>query len=300
MLLVSMTVFALVNLSPGSPEQLLLGANNPTEAALQAIREKHHFDRPIPVQYWYWLRNAVQGDLGTSLQANESVIATIAPRLPVTLALSALALLLTTVVSVPLGMLAAARRGKVLDRVVTTATTLGASAPTFVVGVLLLYFFGVWLRWFPVFGSGEGWLDRLWHLVLPAVTLAISLITFVTRQTRASALHVYGKDYMTSARARGLSSRVIWGRYAVRNSALPVVTSTGVVFAYTLTGAVLVEETFSLPGIGSLIVQSVSAQDIPVVQGVALLAAFAVVVINLVVDLAYVGLDPRVRRSVLR
>jgi peptide/nickel transport system permease protein len=299
MLVVSMAVYALLLLSPGSPEQVLLGGSNPTPEALAAVREKYHLDDPIYAQYWRWLNDAIRGDLGTSVQGNEEVTHAIWRRLPTSLTLAGMALLFTFAVAVPLGILAAARRGKAADRSVAVVSTIGVSSPTFVVSIVMLYVFGVWLDLFPIYGAGSGFIDRVWHLVLPSAALSFSLITFVTRQTRAAALHVFDRDYMTSARARGIAPRTMWGRYVLRNSSLPVVTSAGIVLAFTLTGTVIVEKTFSIAGLGSLIVDAVNSKDIPVVQGLALFAAGVVVLTNLAVDLAYLALDPRVRRSVV-
>lgn len=299
MVLVSMLVFALLFVSPGSPEQVLLGASNPTPATIAAVRAKYHLGDPAVLQYWHWISGLLHGDFGTSIQSSQPVTELISAGASITLPLTLLALTMTLVVGVPLGIVAGVKNGGPLDRISTAVSTIAVSAPVFAVAIIFLYVFSIDLHWFPVFGAGEGVLGRLWHLTLPAITLAISMMALIVRQTRAAALHVDNQDYTISARARGLPERVIWVRYAFRNSALPVVTSAGILLAYALTGAVLVEEVFSLPGLGSLVVNAVNTKDIPVVQAIALLAAAAVVIVNLVVDLFYVLLDPRVRKATL-
>ncbi|SEM42517.1 ABC transporter permease [Nonomuraea pusilla] len=297
LLAVSLAVFGLLALSPGSTERALLGPRPATAEALDAIRHRYHLDQPFLVQYGHWLGGVLRGDMGVSVQTGEPVAARIAERLSITLELGLYATLLIVLLGVPLGLLAAARRDGAADHAVSAGAVLAVSAPSFAVGVLLLYVFGVRLGWFPVFGAGEeGW-DRVRHLTLPAVALALSQIALVTRQTRAAAIDVVSRDHLTFARARGLPGRVIWRRYALRNTAVPVTTSVGLVLAYAMTGAVLVEVTFSLPGVGALVMESVSNKDVPVVQGVALSAAAAVIAVNLLVDLAYLALDPRLRQA---
>ncbi|TYB42219.1 ABC transporter permease [Actinomadura chibensis] len=294
---ISLAVYGLLALAPGSTERALLGTRPASPELLAAIRERHHLDQPFPLRYAHWLGGLLRGDLGDSVQTGEPVTARIGERLPVTLELALYATLLIVLLGVPLGLLAAARRERAADRAVTAGAVVAVSAPSFALGTLLLYVFGVKLGWFPVFGAGTGFAGRVRHLTLPAIALALSQIALVTRQTRAAGLDVVARDYLTFARARGLPARHVWGRYALRNTAVPVATSVGLVLAYSMSGAVLVEVTFSLPGLGALIMESVAAKDVPVVQGVALVAGAATIGINLLVDLAYLALDPRLRRA---
>ncbi|MEV0680607.1 ABC transporter permease [Actinosynnema sp. NPDC050436] len=297
LLVTSFVVFSLLAASPGSPEQTLLGSRPPTPELIAAIRARYHLDDPFLSRFWQWLGDVVQMDFGRSVRSGQPVTDMLSERLDVTLALGVYAFLLVLVIAVPAGLSAGIRRGSVLDRGVTLTALVGVSAPPFAVGLLLLTVFGVGLGWFPVFGAGEGFAGRVEHLTLPAVTMAVAGVAIVARQTRAAALDVATKDFVTFAEARGLPRSVVLGRYALRNSALPVITSAGLVLAMSLTGAVLVESTFALPGLGSLLVESVSTKDIPVVQGLALLTAALMIGVNLVVDLCYLGLDPRVRHS---
>ncbi|MBK1787282.1 ABC transporter permease [Prauserella cavernicola] len=298
MIVVSFLVFAILFATPGSPEQLLLGAGPTTPEALAAVRAKYHLDEPLFTQYLYWLGDAVRLDFGESIQTSQPVVSVLGERLPITLFLAGYATVIALLVGIPSGLLAGLRNGTAGDRLVTFVTTLGISAPSFAIGILLLYVFGITLGWFPIFGAGEGFADRLLHLTLPAVALSATVLAIIARQTRAAALTVESQDYMTFARARGLPRRLLFGRYALRNSSLPVVTSSGLVLASFLTGAVLVEQVFAIPGLGSLTVAAVTNKDVPVVQAVALLAALVVLVLNLLADLAYTVLDPRVRKVV--
>jgi peptide/nickel transport system permease protein len=298
LVVISFLVFALLAISPGSVETTLLGVRPATPETLEAIRSEHHLDEPFLVQYWYWASDAATFDLGRSITSGDTVTHLVQERLPVSLALASYTLLLVLVVGVPLGLLAGIRHGTLLDRTVTTLTVVGMSAPAFAVGLLLLYLFGVELGWFPVFGAGDGFLDRVHHLTLPATALALALGALVVRQARAAALDVMSEDYITFARARGLGRSRLVVSYVLRNVSLPIITSAGFILILALSGAVLVETVFSLPGIGSLIVESVTTKDVPVVQGVALMLAFYVIVINLLIDVSVMVIDPRTRYSV--
>jgi peptide/nickel transport system permease protein len=297
LVVVSFLVFTLLTISPGSAETTLLGARPATPETVEAIRSEYHLDDPFVEQYWYWASGAAQLDLGRSITSGDTVTHLVGERLPVSLALAGYTLLLVLVIGVPLGLLAGIRHGTVIDRTVTTLTVVGMSAPAFAVGLLLLYVFGVELGWFPVFGAGEGFVDRVHHLTLPAIALALALGALVVRQTRAAALDVMTEDYVTFARARGLDRRRIVTAYALRNVSLPIVTSGGFILIVALSGAVLVETVFSLPGIGSLVVESVTTKDVPVVQGVSLMLAFYVIVVNVLIDLSVMVIDPRTRYS---
>ncbi|WP_433264585.1 ABC transporter permease [Actinosynnema sp. CS-041913] len=297
LLVTSFLVFSLLAASPGSPEQTLLGTRQPTPELIAAIRARHHLDEPFLSRYWHWLSGVLELDFGRSVRSGRAVGDLLAERLDVTIWLGLYAFVLVLLVAVPAGLFAGIRRDTAWDRGVTVTALLGVSAPPFAVGLMLLSVFGVGLGWFPVFGAGSGFADRISHLTLPAVALAIAGVAIVARQTRAATLDVTAQDFITFAEARGLPRPVVLGRYALRNSALPVITSAGLVLAYSLTGAVLVEATFALPGVGSLLVESVSTKDIPVVQGLALLTAALVIGVNLLVDLCYLGLDPRVRHA---
>ncbi|MFE1962515.1 ABC transporter permease [Streptomyces sp. NPDC059479] len=298
LLVVSLLVFSLLAMSPGSLVNTLLGDQPQSPEAIAAIEARYHLNDPFVAQYWYWLKAALSGDFGTSIQSGEHVTTVITTQLPVTVQLALFVLVLVVVFGITTGMAAGLRQGTIFDRVVSGATVLGMSVPGFAVGILMIYVFGVRLSWFPVYGAGDGgFASRLTHLTLPAVTLATGLIALIMRQTRAAVLNVMEQDYVTFARARGLSWSRIMVRYALRNTALPVITASGLLLIAAISGAALVESVFSLPGVGSLMVQSVNAKDVPVVQGLAFFLALIVVVVNLLVDIVALVIDPRTRTA---
>jgi peptide/nickel transport system permease protein len=292
---VSFLVFSLLYIAPGSPEQLLLGNSKTIDpVTLRAVRHEYHLDGPFLLRYVHWAESALRLDFGKSIRTGETVRAGIAQRLSLTAQVAGIGFVLTILVGLPLGVLAAVRRTKLVDRGVVFFSIVGLSAPAFATGILLLYLFAVRAGWFPAYGQGTGFLDRLHHLVLPGVALALTATGLVVKITRASFVDELDKDYVTFARARGIAPhRVLFG-FVLRNAATPIVTAAGLILAYMLAGSVLVEVTFALPGIGALLVDSVNAKDIPMVQGLAMLIAAMVVLINLAVDFVYPLIDPRI------
>jgi peptide/nickel transport system permease protein len=299
LLLISLVVFSLLDLAPGSPVDLLLGPREATPALVASIQHQYHLDQPFLTQYWDWLQGAVQLNFGQSIVTTQPVMSAIEPRLWLSVQLAAYAFILAAALGVILGVAAARRRRSGLDRSIVGLSVVGVSAPAFATGILLLYLFAVRLGWFPVFGQGSGFTDRIWHLTLPAIALGLTAMGLILRMTRAGAISALEQDYVAFARSRGIRPRRILTAYVLRNSLVPIVTGAGLVLAYLLAGAVLVEVTFALPGIGSLLVDSINAKDIPVVQALAMLIAVTVVVINLVVDLTYLAIDPRMRHEIL-
>ncbi|MGV9379428.1 ABC transporter permease [Nonomuraea sp. NPDC003707] len=297
LLVLSFLVFGLLAASPGSPVQTLLGSRPPTPEVLAALQAKYHLDEPFLLQYWSWLGDALRLDFrqSISIQTDQDVLLLMGDRAAITLQLAFYAVVLVVGFGIPLGMAAGMRRGRPTDRAVSFLATLAISAPPVVLSIALLYVFGVALGWFPVYGIGEGFSERVAHLTLPALALAGFLSAVVIRQTRAATLTVMQQDYITFARIRGLSPARVLIRYALRNSALPVVTSTGMLVIAAVSAGVFVEQVFSLPGIGTLLLQAVVNKDIPVVQGLAVLLGALVVLVNLVVDLLGLALDPRTR-----
>jgi peptide/nickel transport system permease protein len=213
----------------------------------------------------------------------------------VTLYLGIFGFVIAMLLGVSLGILAAVRKRTVVDRSVVGLGVIGVSAPAFATGILLLYVFAVVLGWFPSFGQGEGFADKLWHFALPAFALALTAMALVLKLTRAAMITALDQDYVAFARARGLPARRVLGAYALRNALVPVVTAAGLILGYMLTGAVLVEVTFALPGVGSLLVESVTFKDVPMVQGVAMVVAFVIILVNLLTDVLYLFIDPRIR-----
>lgn len=296
LLALSIVIFSLMYLAPGDIVKNLLGNRPVTPEAIAAVREQYHLDDPLPVQYLRWLGGFLTGDLGTSIRLQTSVADAIGSRLGLTLLLCGLAFACALVVAVPLGVRSAVAPGGVVDRIANVFAIVGLSAPTFAVGLLLLYAFAYYLPVFPVYGAGDGGVDTLRHLVLPAVTLALGLGAIVLKLTRTAMLRELASDYVTSARARGLSEPTV-RRVALRNAAIPIVTGASLVLTFLVGGTVLAETTYALPGIGLLLQDSVLFKDIAVVQSLTLMVAIVIAVIALLADLAYLALDPRLRTA---
>ncbi len=286
---VVLLVFLMVRLAPGDPAVLLAGEYAPPEV-VEAIRERYGLDRPLPEQFLIYLGNLLRGDLGESARSRRPVAVELATYFPNTLELATAAILVALLTGVPLGILAALRPGSGLDLGVMTLALLGVSMPVFWFGLLAILIFSVQLGWFPVAGKGS-----LAHLVLPAVTLGVNATALLARMTRGALLEVLGQDYIRTARAKGLPERAVVYKHALRNALIPVVTVAGLEFGTLLAGAVVTETIFAWPGLGQLLVGSILARDYPVVQGAVLLVAALFVLINLLVDLVYAWIDPRVR-----
>lgn len=286
---VATLVFSLVHLVPGDPAQVMLGdAAAPEDVA--RLRHTLGLDRPLYAQYLSFVGGALRGDLGTSLRTSQPVVAAIAERMPATVELALSSMLVALVVSIPLGIVAAVRAGTVVDHAATTTSLLGISIPNFWLGPLLAIGFSIELGWFPVSGRGT-----LGHLVLPSITLGAPLAAVLARITRASLIEELRELYVLAARARGVSVARAIVVHAFRNSLIPVVTVLGLQFGSVLTGAVITETIFAWPGVGRLLVQSINFRDYPLVQGCILLIAVSYVSMNLLVDVAYGLLDPRIR-----
>jgi peptide/nickel transport system permease protein len=300
LLIISFGVFSLTYIAPGSAEQALLGGRVSSPATLAAIRKEYHLDRPFLTQYVTWVSHAARLDFGRSLRTGQTVRAAIAQSFGATLFLGLYGFVIATALGVPLGVIAAVRRRRFLDRAIVGVTVVGVSAPAFASGILVLYVFAVALGWFPVFGLGSGFFGKLYHLALPAVTLSLTAMALVVKLTRTAMIDALDQDYVAFARARGVAYQRVLTVYALRNALVPVVTASGLILGYMLTGAVLVEVTFALPGIGSLLVDSANFKDIPTVQGIAVVIAIVIVLVNLVTDILYAVVDPRIRLGASR
>lgn len=292
---ISFITFTLVWLAPGDPAQAVYTSQGitPTPEMVDQMRVRLGLDKPFLVQYVTWLGNCLHGDFGTSYSLNKPVADLMLVRLWPTIKLSLASLLLMLVVAVPLGMLAAVRRGGIADRLVRGFSFLGISMPNFWFGLLLIWAVALKLGWLPVVSTGQG-LDRL---ILPAATLAFAMIGKYTRQVRTAVLEELGQDYVVGARARGLSERAILTRHVLPNAQLPLITLLGLSLGSLLGGTAVVEVVFSYPGLGNMAVTAVTSYDYPLLQTYVLWIALIYMVINLVVDVSYARLDPRVRRG---
>lgn len=297
LLLASVVVFAMLEIVPGDPARVMLGMNA-TEDAVQALREQMGLNLPLLTRYFSWLTGMLGGDFGRSYTYSVSVADLIAERAVVSLPLALLALLLSTAIAIPVGLYAAARRGRASDTVVMGASQLGVAIPNFWFALLLVYIFAIGLRLVPA-GGFPGWSAGAWpalkSLILPAIALALPQAAILARVTRSALLEVLGEDYIRTARAKGLPSRRVLWRHALRNAMIPVLTILGLQFSFLLAGTIIIENVFYLPGLGRLVFQAITQRDLIVVESVVMLLVATVIVVNLLVDLSYAVIDPRLR-----
>lgn len=303
LIIVSMLVFFAMRLLPGDPIRMLLSQNQQSEITPEQIdlmRHQFGLDKPMIVQYINWLGSVFHGDFGRSILNHTPVAYEILRRLPITLNLGIPAFILGFALGVPAGIICAVRRGKFLDTLVTTLSNIGITIPVFWLGFLLIYIFGLQLHWLPVQGYTSPFEDfwlNVKQLILPVICLALFPIASTSRQTRSSMLDVIKKDYIRTAWSKGLRERFIILRHALKNGLIPVVTLAGMGLSMIIGGSVIVETVFNVPGMGRLAVQSVFSQDYPYVQGIVLFIALVVLLANLITDIAYSWLDPRIRYS---
>ncbi|MDK3019878.1 ABC transporter permease [Pseudodonghicola flavimaris] len=297
MLVVAVFVFLLLRLTPGDPAAILAG-DMATPEQLDRIRESLGLNDPLLVQFVRWIGALLQGDFGTSLISNKPVIDLVADRMWPTIWIAIITLSLSVAIAVPMGVLAAWKQGSWVDHLVMTFSVLGFSIPVFVIGYLLIKLFAIDLKWLPVQGykaPSDDFAGFAARAVLPALTLASIYIALIARMTRASLLDVLNEDYVRTARAKGLTERRVLFRHALRNAAVPVMTVIGTGFALLISGVVVTESVYNIPGLGRLTVDSIFARDYPVIQALILLTSGVYVMVNLLIDLSYSLLDPRIR-----
>jgi peptide/nickel transport system permease protein len=294
-LFIMVVVFLLVRLLPGDPASAVLG-ERATDEAVERINAQLGLDRPIPVQFAIFLQRFLEGDLGNSIHLKIPVARLVRERLPVTLLLTAYAAVLAVLLALPLAFLAALKRGRSTDTMIRGAFQVGLSMPVFYVGLVLLTIFAANLRWFPVGGFGDTLVERLYHLFLPALTLAFSISAVLMRNLRASIIEVLGAEYVDFARAKGLRPRIVMVRHVLRNALISTVTLFGLSMGTLIGGAVITETVFAIPGAGRLMIESIYGRDYPVVQGLTLALAILVSVAFLITDLVQAALDPRIGR----
>ncbi len=297
LLVVSLLVFSMVLLIPGDPAYLLAGEDASPET-VERIREELGLNEPVLVRYGHWLWALLQGDLGTSLFSDQSVADVLLQRLPVTLSLALMAIAIALAISVPAGILAGIRPGSVIDRVVTVGASAGLAIPNFWLGLMLALVLAIRQPWFPATGyvPMAAGLGQWWsHILLPAFTLGFAAAAILTRQLRGAMVDVMDQDFVRTARAKGLPHRKVVVKHAFKNAAIPMVTILGVQANSLLGGTIIVEQVFGMPGIGQLAVASVFTRDLPMIQGVVIMAVFVAVLINLLVDISYGYFNPKVR-----
>ena len=297
LLLISLIVFTGVRMIPGDPARVLAGTDADA-AGLEEIRQKYGLDAPLPVQYVRWLRLAAIGDLGESIRTRTSVAWMVASKLPITLELACLSLLVALAIAIPAGVMAAVHRNSIWDVLASGVSLCGVSVPNFWLGIMLILLVSVRFGWLPASGFvpiAESLPGNLARMIMPALVLGTGLAAVLMRQTRNAMIEVLSADYVRTARAKGLAQKAVVVRHALRNGLIPVVTILGLQMGALMGGAVVTEQIFVLPGFGRLIVEAVFTRDYPVVQGVVLITASSYVLINLLVDLSYTVLNPRIR-----
>lgn len=287
---VSIIVFGIIEMTPGDPVTLMLGERAPEEQREQ-LRERLGLNQPAPVRYLRWVGGVVRLDLGRSIRSNRPVVAEIRARMGPTFELALIATAVAVIIGIPIGVISATRPNSVADHFFTLASFLGLAMPVFWQALVMILLFSFTLKWFPASGRGDGWQ----YYVLPAATLGTSAIASITRMTRSTLIEAMSQDYVRTARAKGVQRNSVIYRHALRNALIPVVTVIGLQFGGLLAGAVITETIFAWPGIGRLAVDSIRSKDFPVVQGVILVFALAYAVVNLLVDVLYAYLDPRLR-----
>jgi len=290
---ISILVFLMLRLIPGDPARIMLGTHA-TEERITELHQQMGLDRPIWEQYLLFMGGALQGNLGTSIFARRPVLQVLSERMPVTLLLVAYAILIALVITLPFAMFAALKRDTPVDFTIRGGMILALAIPSFWLGLMLILLFSVQNRWFPISGLGTSPVDWLWHLFLPAVTLALPVAAMLIRNLRSSVIDVLGAPYIEFARAKGLKDRAVLWKHVLRNALISVVTILGINIGWLVGGSVVVETIFTIPGMGSLAVTAVYARDYPMVQGITLLFGLSVILINLITDYVYAVLDPRV------
>jgi peptide/nickel transport system permease protein len=293
---VAIIVFLALRLGPGDPAAILAG-DSATPEMIAALRAHLGLDRSIPEQFLHWALQIARGDLGRSITSNQPVLTLVVSRLEPTLTLAAATILFSIIIAIPLGVLAAWRRGTWLDTLASSGAVIGFASPAFVTGYLLVFLFSLKLQWLPVQGFtplSDGFWPFLRHLILPTLTLSTVYIALIMRVTRASLLEILGEDFVRTARAKGLPERIVLFRHALGNSAVPILSIVGIGIAILLGGVVVTESVFNLPGLGRLTVEAVIARDYPVVQGIVILFSGVYVLINLAIDIGYAIFDPRI------
>jgi peptide/nickel transport system permease protein len=299
LILISMFVFSLQKLLPGDPALIMAGEQR-DPAAIAYYRQKYHLTAPIPYQYAYWVSDLAHGDFGMSLRTNEPVLTLIEEKLPVTIQLAIMSMILALLIGIPTGILSAVKKGTITDYVANIVALSGLSVPNFWLGIMMILLFSVRLGWFPASGYISPWVDPLGSLrnmAMPSLALGAMISSAFMRHTRSAMLTVLKSDYVRTARAKGLREYVVVLKHAFRNALIPVVTVAALIFGELLAGAVLTEEVFTIPGFGKLIVDAVFNRDYAVVQGVVMCTGVAFILMNLLADVAYVLLNPRLKET---
>jgi peptide/nickel transport system permease protein len=303
LVIVSLLIFMAMRLLPGDPIRMIVTQNarqSFSEEQIQQLRHEAGLDRPMAVQYINWIGGLFRGDMGKSILAHTPVSTDIFKRLPITLHIGLTAFVVGLILGIPAGVICAMRRGKFIDTLVTALSNFGITIPTFWLGVMMIYLFGLYFRWLPVMGYTSPFTDlglNIKMMIMPVICEALFPLAANARQTRSSMLEVMKQDYIRTAWSKGLRERIIIIRHALKNGLIPIITLSGMGLSMIIGGSVIIEQVFNIPGIGRLLITSILNQDYPYVQGITLITAAAVLLVNLLVDLTYGWFDPRIRYS---
>jgi peptide/nickel transport system permease protein len=298
--LITVITFLIIHLLPGDPIRLLLSQND-TQNSTELIEKMHHefgLDKPLPEQYMNWLSGVFRGDFGISILQHTPVMRDISRRVPITLHIGLLALVISVIIGIPAGIICAVRRGKWIDSIITVLTNLGVTIPSFWLGILLMYLLALKLMWLPPFGytspATDFWLSTK-QVIMPVICLAVFPLAVTARQTRSTMLEVMRQDYIRTAWSKGLQEKLVVTRHALKNALIPVITLISISLSHVIGGSVLIETVFNIPGMGRLLITSVLNKDYPYVQGIILIFAVTILLLNIIVDISYGWLDPRIR-----
>ena len=291
----SILIFVMVRVTPSDPIASMTKGKRISEDTKQALRQQYHLDKSMPEQYVIWITGALRGDLGDSFDKKQSVNSLIADRLPTTLQVVLMSSVLALVLSIPIGIICAVKMNTALDRLLSTLTLIFVASPVFLTGIVLVLVFALRLRWFPTFGSGKGFVENLYYLFLPSLALSLSMVALIARITRSNMIEQLNSGYAVTAVAKGIPFRKVVMKHCFKNTVIPLITVASIQIGTMIVGAVLVENVFALGGIGDVLISSIKSSDYPVVQGITLLLVALFALINLLVDIVYAFIDPRIR-----
>ena len=291
----SILIFCLVRLSPSDPIASMTEGRRISAETREALEKQYYLDRSYPEQYFIWITHALQGDLGDSFQYRQSVTSLIADRLPTTLQLVIMSAILSIIIAVPIGVISAVKMNTVLDRTLSVLTLIFVASPVFLTGIVLMIIFALNLKLFPTFGTGYDFVSNLYYLFLPALALSLNMVALIARITRSNMIEQLNSNYATTAIAKGIPYRKVVMGHCFKNALIPVITVASIQIGTMVVGAVLVENVFALGGLGDVLISGVKASDYPVVQGITLMLVTLFLVINLIVDIVYAVIDPRIR-----
>ncbi len=295
LMVVSVIIFSMAHLAPGDPALIMMGGKQSSPEVLENVRNKYHLNDPLVTQYAYWMTGVLKGDLGESYKMKQSVTDMIIDRLPLTIQLAAMSMFFTLLLAVPLGILAAVKKSTIVDHVATSLALVCLSSPVFLTGIILILVFSYKLQWLPAFGIGNNVVENFKFMLLPSIALSLNMIALNMKMTRGSMIEIMDTQYIKTARSKGMPQNMVILKHGLKNAIIPILTVSSLQIGFLMVGTVLVEVTFGIGGLGSLIINAVKSSDYPVVQGTVLFMVTVFLLINLMVDILYAVIDPRIK-----